>query len=53
MLDVVTDTPWQIINDSKTDKNKNKVKSTKSDTTGFVVATGSVSVNMVRKESWM
>jgi len=49
MLDVVTDTPWQIINDSKTDKNKNKVKSTKSDTTGFVVATGSVSVNMVPK----
>jgi hypothetical protein len=45
MLDDISDSPWQIIKNNKSD-NENKVKRTKrSDTVGFIAAKGTIPVN--------
>jgi len=44
LLGVTTDSPWQIIKNNKTDKNKDK-KTNKSDTMGFIAAKGTIPVN--------
>ena len=49
MLDVVTDTPWQIVKNSKYGKNQRSTLASKSNITGFVAANGSVPVGRTQK----
>ena len=47
MLSVTTDSPWEIVKNSSQGQ---KVKKTKSDTTGFVAAKGSVRVGQMKRK---
>src|SRR6202050_574134 len=49
MLDVVTDTSWQIVKNSKYGKNQRSTLASKSNITGFVAANGSVPVGRTQK----
>jgi hypothetical protein len=49
MLDVVTDTPWQLLKNSKYGKNQRSTLTGKSNITGFVAASGSVPVGHTQK----
>ncbi|KIM79453.1 hypothetical protein PILCRDRAFT_35638, partial [Piloderma croceum F 1598] len=49
MLNVVTDTPWQLVKNNKYGKNQRSTLTSKSNITGFVAANGSVPVGHTQK----
>jgi hypothetical protein len=49
MLNVVTDTPWQLVKNNKYGKNQRSTLASKSNITGFVAANGSVPVGHTQK----
>jgi hypothetical protein len=49
ILNVVTDTPWQLVKNSKYGKNQRSTLTNKSNITGFVAASGSIPVGHTQK----